>query len=318
MSVQFLMQAGFFAEEGRARLEDFVLNKGRVEPGRPGHVPFYYVAALQRNSDFAIESVDDMVFEPASAETDILLSGFPQAMFERLPLHDHAPCAPDADTVANTKRALSWLQSHSVDGLALVSRYVRLLVIVDRAPHVGAQFFGTLTSCSLPALPYCSFVSKKALFHLPPREIAPRPHQAWFAENIFHEALHNALTVDILAGRVFRSGFRVADSPPVSIPWRSDDPAARNRAWPVDRVLHALVVYAGIYGLRTEMLGSGLEETERHFLLKTLSSARSAMQHLAAALRSAPDCFTKAAKRAVLQLCQFVDSVDVHRGEFVV
>jgi hypothetical protein len=309
MSLLTLTTAGFFAEQSRVWLDEVVLRTCGATPSRSGCVPFFYAAALQRGKAFSLETPHESDLQPLSAGTDVLLRGFPPVLWQRLSLQDHRVCAPH-DEIMNQLRSSMSLLDAMPDARALVSRFVRLLVLVDKSAQRVEPALGSLTSCSLPALPYCSFFSKKALLHLPPKELAPRPHHAWLAENIFHEALHNALTIDVLAGRIFPRDFRVADHPQVEIPWRIDDPALRNRAWPVDRVLHALVVYTGLHGLRELMLERPMEETERQFLRRSLPSARFAMQHLSSALRTSSGCFTEPAQHAVSVLCQYVDSLE--------
>jgi hypothetical protein len=308
MPVQVLKDAGFFSDDARLGLEAYVFKTVGAHPERSGMLPFYYAAALQGNSSFNPTDSTGLEFRQATKGTDVILSGFPNALYERLPLQDHVPCSPHHVPLSSIQQAFSLLGNCSMEGQRFTTEYVRLLVVVEQTAQSVSIANTTLTSCSLPVIPYCSFISTKALIHLPPKEIAVRPHHAWLAENVFHEAIHNALTVNILAGRIFVPTFRACDAPAVAIPWRADDVQMRNRYWPIDRVLHALLVYVGVYCLRVKMLNSDLDDMERTFLQTTLHSARISMRHLSDALRSSPAFFTKPANLAIRKVCQFIDS----------
>jgi len=293
MFITALREAGFASPQSATTLQRFVSDRASLEVlSRPSCLPFAYAEALSAGAAPRPGESRGVVTVPVARDTFLLVRNFPPSVYARLPLAPHLVQTPPLHFLEAVIAAFRFLEHYYAEGHEFVAQYLRLLVLVTIEPQ-PARDATLLTSCSLPALPFCSFVSEKALVHLPPRHIAAMPDTAVLAENIFHEALHNALTLDILARRVFKTGFRAASWPRVTIPWRADAREGRDRTWPVDRVLHALFVYVGLAGMRLHLLRTrGIDRARRDLLVEALPTAAKAMIHLAQALHDFDNCFT--------------------------
>jgi hypothetical protein len=234
-------------------------------------------------------------------ETALLMTDFPIPVWASLQLDGHHVVQPHDGDVKMIDDAVRCIAAHHQGAYKLLSRYIKLIVMVD---HIGGSAAEPLlTSCSIPSLPYCTFISRKAFVHLPPRFVYRAPSEIWLAENLVHEALHQALNIHILSGEVFSRDYDASVASRIPIPWRQQDPLARNREWPPDRALHALVVYVGVTEMRLALLHSApLHEDEASFLCAAGIEGCSAMNHLASQIPRYTDCYTNEGRARVTAL----------------
>ena len=142
-----------------------------------------------------------------------------------------------------------------------------------------------ITSCSLPDFPLCVFLSPRAFVHIPPVSIHPEPAARLAAENLYHEAVHQAVNHHILVGNVMGPDYSSATSPKIPIYWRKTASEGRNRAWELDRVLHAAAVYCHLLQWRWhELTDPALPDEVRATVAAASAESVGALESLCQAL----------------------------------
>jgi hypothetical protein len=215
---------------------------------------------------------------------DILLSydGVEEGLYTRLPLDGHLP-AKAPGLYRWIKLALEELAIKDSARYAFIQSWCSMIVWLmedsDDPPETE------LTSVALPALPHCTFLTYKAIQHIPPKVIIPAITLYGLQENLFHESLHQQLSATLIFEDILTGSADMA--PPVPIPWRAT-------VWPVDRALHAAWVYGNVLGLRQAEIERGPEggERVRQTLSRAYDEGRAALAHLVAALDKHRDSFT--------------------------
>jgi hypothetical protein len=156
---------------------------------------------------------------------------------------------------------------------------VWLTVDKDRPPETE------LTSVALPILPHCSFITNKAIRHIPPNIIIPAVNYYALQENLFHEATHQQLSATLIFEEILTT-----DGPPpevIEIPWRKT-------RWPVDRALHAAWVYRKVSSMRKDEIERGPEggKAVEVVLSQALDEGERALIYLLKALEPHYGAFT--------------------------
>lgn len=159
-----------------------------------------------------------------------------------LPLDGHQPLAPAGDRLAFLEDALTTIAADK--GRSRVLREFTSLLVWLEGDGSGVPL---LTSSSLPLVPHCSFITDKALRHIPPDTVFDDDSVYALAENLFHESLHQQLSASILVDDLFVTGYDSHHAERTRVPWRGSD-------WEPDRVLHATFVYSNLLPMRREAL----------------------------------------------------------------
>ncbi|WP_157179736.1 aKG-HExxH-type peptide beta-hydroxylase [Rhizobium sp. CF142] len=183
---------------------------------------------------------------------------------------------PVGELSAKVGTALDILSELDVDALNSVMTWTSQIVWLEFSALSSRTM---LTSSTFPALPHCTFVTSKALRHLPPMTVQGEENPYFLAENLYHESLHQELSTWLVLGEVLDPSFDTATSRLISVPWRE-------QRWEPDRVLHATYVYAGILPLRRKAVSLGLvgsdclAEGERalEYLRSQLDACRSVLR----------------------------------------
>ncbi len=148
--------------------------------------------------------------------------------------------------------ALEDLEHHQPHAFEFIQNWCSAIVWLRRKADASVT---EITSASIPSLPLCTFISRKAIRHIPPKIILKEIGLYGLQENLYHEALHHQLTCFLLFEDILHTP--PAESPHVSIPWR-------NAKWPLDRVFHAAWVYGGLHKFRSNALSWSKNPTVRH------------------------------------------------------
>ncbi|WP_328842634.1 hypothetical protein [Streptomyces sp. NBC_00258] len=145
---------------------------------------------------------------------------------------------------------------------------------------------GRITSCSLPDFPLCVFLSDRAFVHIPPLSVSTTGSIRLVAENIYHEAVHQSVNHQLLTRPIFLPGYSSATSPKIPIYWRtSAGNETRNRAWELDRVLHAAAVYCHLLHWRyAELADPKTDPEHRRFVAEATRESLGALAILCEAL----------------------------------
>ncbi len=214
-------------------------------------------------------------------EGSLLEGPMPPIIWSSLPVQDHEIIPPSETFVHLFQEACTYLQNFYGDLTQEKMSFLKAIALIDlKAPYRGSHI--RATSVSLPALPFCSFFSEKALHHIPPGLVLDHPEMRFLAENIYHEAIHQWVNLNLLERDLFRDDYNSQHSPKVEIPWRKDYDI-RTRFWELDRVLHALSVYTELLPYRMKeaahapdhphpQLALQKARTCTHFLSEALSS----------------------------------------------
>ena len=136
-------------------------------------------------------------------------------------------------------------------------------------------------------LPHCTFVTPKALRHIPPNSVLARDSRYALRENLFHEALHQELAASLLHEDFLAQDYWSSDAQKVPVPWRGG-------AWEPDRVLHAVYVYLHLLPMRREELRRASSMEERAWLTQALDGGLGALRYLLTHLGGCKYIFSKA------------------------
>lgn len=202
--------------------------------------------------------------------------GFGGGLQEELPLDGHEPLRARGIFQWITS-ALSELEELDPDSWSYIQQWLTVVVWVQRREgHYGVT---ELTSTSIPSAPFSTFLSKKAIRHLPPKHILPEVTLYGIQENLLHEALHQQMTGHLIVHDTLLE--RPEDAPKIPIPWRQT-------VWPLDRVLHAAWVYRGVLALRLKKLEQPGEAGDLFIeaLQRSVEDGQTAFEHLAGQLEA--------------------------------
>lgn len=165
-----------------------------------------------------------------------------------------------------------------------------------------------LTSCTFPSMPFSIFLSNKALFHIPPKNIFDENSLALLAENIYHEAVHSAINYQILYDDIFIDEYDSKKSEKILIPWRQNQIEERNKAWEIDRVYHATIVYRNVIDFRKSILYTDfISEKEKEFIQDSIPSAIKSYNFLLKELNNKKKYFTKNGLKSLSELIHEID-----------
>ncbi|GAB3025948.1 aKG-HExxH-type peptide beta-hydroxylase [Natronobiforma cellulositropha] len=206
------------------------------------------------------------------------------SLTDRLPLAGHRQATNRDELIEHTLDALERMETLEPDRLAALEEWTSLIVWLERAPGTSAT---VLTSSTFPAVPHCSFLTEKALRHIPPNSVADEPTDYALRENLYHEALHQQLGATLLHRDVLDPSYSAAASQKVPIPWRES-------FWEPDRALHAAVVYTGLVEMRADELDRDIDDTHRAWLEEATAEAEESLRHLIEELADREGLFTPA------------------------
>ena len=167
-----------------------------------------------------------------------------------LPIQSHQIITPERDFIENINQALDLLDT--VPTWTVLSKFLEGVCVLQIKPNHRHKDI-EITSLSVPVFPFVSFISRKAVYHTPPLNIRP-PAPLYVAENLLHEATHQALNLNLIEKDIFMKNYTSQTSPLVEIPWRKNQSVKRNKKWQIDRVLHACVVYVMVASFRKGFL----------------------------------------------------------------
>lgn len=221
-------------------------------------------------------------------------SGLGELLAE-LPLDGH--CMASATPLRRTylAQALDELKQLPHDATRLLDEFTSTLVWL--APATTHRDAPILTSASLPAAPHTTFITDKALRHIPPNQVYPQPLPYCLMENLLHEALHQQLSATLLQQEIMALDYDAAKAARVPVPWRGG-------SWEPDRVLHAVRVYKALARLRKARIDSStLVLEEQAFLEEAYHCGRDAFHYLRDRLLELRRYFTNVGFSLVKELC---------------
>ncbi|MEW9528669.1 hypothetical protein [Microbispora sp. NPDC049125] len=232
-----------------------------------------------------------------------------------LPLPSHRPLPHTPELRALLTSAIEHLSAFP-PAREIFTTFVRVVALVELRDDYRRRD-SQITTSSFPVLPYCAFFSERSFRQLPPRCVSKVASPRFLGENLYHEAIHQALTIQLLLTDVLAPDYDSATSPKVDIYWREEeDPAAGpggskgNQQWEVDRVLHAAVVYGHVMEYRLHQLRDpALLPYERELFAEAVRTGAESVRYLSAALREHGRFFTPDGLRLVTDLCDAVEGL---------
>ncbi|WP_169952745.1 hypothetical protein [Microbispora sp. H11081] len=232
-----------------------------------------------------------------------------------LPLPSHRPLPHKPELRELLVSAIGHLAAFP-PALGLFAAYIRVVALVElREDHRGRD--SQITTSSFPVLPFCAFFSERSFRQLPPRCVSTVPSPRFLSENLYHEAIHQALTIQLLLTDVLAPDYDSATSPKVDIYWREEEDlqaehggSKGNQQWEIDRVLHAAVVYGHVLEYRLHQLADPtLLPYERALFQDAVRTGAESVRYLSAALREHGGHFTPAGLALVTELCDAVEDL---------
>ncbi|MFD5425635.1 hypothetical protein [Streptomyces sp. NPDC127084] len=219
----------------------------------------------------------------------LLPGDVPGSLDDAVSLDGHAVVSPCAYVRESISAALEVVATHPW-AMELLRTYVTTFALTEQSAEGGSPL---ITSCSLPDFPLCVFFSQRAFVHIPPRSVASAPSARLAAENLYHEAVHQAVNHTLLSRELLVPGYSSSTSPKIPIYWRKTAGEERNREWELDRVLHAAAVYCHLMHWRLAELSSAeLTPEERAMISQASEESVSALRTLCVALTDHIDYFT--------------------------
>ncbi len=171
-----------------------------------------------------------------------------------------------------------------------ISEWTSLIIWVE-LEHSHNNSVDLLTSSSFPDLPHTTFVSDKAMRHIPPNIIFEEESTYPLKENLFHESLHQEMAALLLHEAILSPIYSAVTSKKIPVPWRG------NAHWEPDRVLHAIFVYTHILPMRLEYLLKSTDPEERETLGRAISEGIKALTYLSEKLTPYDYIFTNKGKQ---------------------
>jgi hypothetical protein len=245
------------------------------------------------------------------------------AVSPHLPLDDHRPLPHTAELRALLTGALAHLSTFA-PAKALFGEFVRVTSLVELKPEARGRS-SLVTTSSFPVLPFCVFLSERSTRQLPPRAVGRTPSPRVFAENLYHEAIHQALNVHLLLNDILVPTYDSATSPKIDIYWREledfsgdESVPAGHQQWELDRVLHACVVYALVLEYRLRQLADpGLLPFERALFEEATRTSVEAVSYLSTAMNQQDGFLTPDGKRMTATLAELVRGLTSRAGATV-
>ena len=228
---------------------------------------------------------------------EMATDGLDESCLRRLPLDGHEAVA-SWGIYSWIDEALDHLKTRDEIALAYIKKWCRLIVWIRKKNDSKST---EVTSVAIPEMPFCVFLSRKAIRHIPPKTIVHHVGLYALQENIYHECAHQELSAFLLCNDILLFG-NVADQE-IPIPWRKT-------YWPIDRALHAAFVYKKLSIFRQRALNcSTLHLKELHAIHDAQESGNAALIHLTAELEKSKHLLTSAGMK-ILSLVSHRDDHD--------
>ena len=115
------------------------------------------------------------------------------------------------------EEAFEFLDSYFPYAYCKVFDWTSLVIWLELFPYSNTDL---ITSSTFPHFPHCTFLSDKALRHIPPTSISSVDQVYSLAENIFHEALHQELSSTLVFRDIFAEQYSSSQAKKIKVPWR--------------------------------------------------------------------------------------------------
>ncbi|WFA05707.1 hypothetical protein [Bacillus sp. HSf4] len=234
-----------------------------------------------------------------------MITKLPETIWSKLPIPSHEILQANHQQKELLSKALHHLSKQHPSAYELIKEFVRSIVWVT----IQRDFIEKdtqITSASFPIMPLCIFISDKAAFHIPPNSLCTKNSYRFLAENLYHEAVHQVINMNLLLSDIFNESYDSATSAKIEIPWRHTQ-SIRNQYWELDRVFHAAIVYSKMMEFRLSELKDGsLYPEERKIFEEAAASGIRSAQHLSQALLNHKNSFTSDGVRLIEELANFI------------
>lgn len=216
---------------------------------------------LPQTLESAVVGTDDsrlLLVESKKAKIYWCVSGFPDFIFAKLPLSGHFQATYKEYQEQYLREALAELDvlgnQYAENVLEFSSLLIWLEIDLCHPPKAP------VTSVTLPSFPHCSFITSRALYHIPPLFVFSRKSAYALCENLYHESLHQQMTATLLQEDILTEEYDPKTTSKIYIPWRKT-------SWEPDRVLHASFVYTNLIQMRKDKLIQNQMNVKEHDLI---------------------------------------------------
>jgi hypothetical protein len=162
-------------------------------------------------------------------DTYLLLAEVAETVWRGLPLETHQIVLPSDEQQEELAKALQHLADYYPEGYRYVQEFVKVIAWSSLRDDLKGRAV-EITSSSFPFLPLCIFISSRAQHHIPPNTLSDQSSYRFLAENLYHEAIHQAINMNLLMFDILTEDFESETSPKIAIPWRAEG-IERNQAW---------------------------------------------------------------------------------------
>lgn len=249
---------------------------------------------LEKINNYSMEQARNIKYEVINIGEDefYLVKEDNDNLLETTALNTHEVVGFGTEFKNDIIDALEYLKNNFGEFYNVVRENVKYIMNLSLKEN-SKDIDSTITSCSLPSLPYVIFISYKAGYHIPPSNINTYKNRILLAENIYHEAVHQIVNMTILKKNVLLPNYSSETSPKIDIPWRKKQKEERNKAWELDRVLHATSVYANLLPFRKKMLEEISDPLFKEFYAEACESGEKAFNHLIKSIYEKRNFFDK-------------------------
>lgn len=140
------------------------------------------------------------------------------------------------------RRAIAKIGIILDEPLNVIKQHTSYLAIIEPQLNKACDIISSTTFYDYP---FCIFFTRYGFSFIPPNIVFQEPNDYAIFENIYHEALHQKLLIQILLGKIFVSHDSLNHEKFIPIPWR-------NSKWSIEHTLQAAYVYIHLYHSRLE------------------------------------------------------------------
>lgn len=215
---------------------------------------------LLHNSDYSKKHLEHCKIVEISCgdiNFELVFEEMLSAVFDSLPIAGHQLYQYQdgkAIFVEKCRKAAQIIDTNLSKRQRYLIPFLKAVIPVYLNPESNTKL---ITSLTIPDLPFTSFISQNAFFHLAPDILCKGFDEYYLSENLVHEMVHNMVNIVLLEKDILVNRYSSALSNKVKIPWRKNA-ELRNQYWELDRLIHAYCVYAHMSVYRSTLSQNAL------------------------------------------------------------
>lgn len=190
------------------------------------------------------------------------------------------------------KRAVTKIGMILSEPLDVIKQHTSYLAIIESTQGGACDIISSTTFYDYPL---CTFFTRYGYFYMPPNIVFHEPNDYVIFDNLYHEALHQKLLIQIILGKIFINHKSLSRDEIIPIPWRDSK-------WTIEHALQAAYVYIHLYHARVVYRLSLKEGNELSKLNKAIASSKINAIYLFNQLMQLKNIFTEEGRSMIAQL----------------